>query len=131
MVITSATATAVRVSETIAELGLDRSKAAAAASSSEGATAVAALLCCATQVATWAGKPSPMLAARARARAACLTYAALPPCSFPPWCARAARRRRGELGTHPEGEAAPAEGDAAATAEEAPAAEAEAAAAFA
>ena len=45
----------------------------------------------------------PLLAARARARAACLTYG--PPCSFPPWCARAARR--GKLGTHPE--AAPGE----------------------
>ena len=45
----------------------------------------------------------PLLAARARARAACLTYG--PPCSFSPWCARAARR--GKLGTHPE--AAPGE----------------------
>ena len=49
------------------------------------------------------GVPGPMLAARARACAACLTYG--PPCSFPPQCARAARR--GELGTHPE--AAPGE----------------------
>ena len=60
----------------------------------------------ATSVATWGWQlsvPGPMLAARACACAAYLTCG--PPCSFPPQCARTARR--GELGTHPE--AAPGE----------------------
>ena len=81
-------------------------KAAAAASSSErgGGSAAPSLLV--QQVATWGWQlsvPGPMLAARACACAAYLTYG--PPCSSPPQCARTARR--GELGTHPE--AAPGE----------------------
>ena len=80
-----------------------RSKAAAAASSSGRRDGSEPPIRCATQVATWVGKPT-LCSRRARARArARLTYG--PPCSFPPLVR--AHGAPGELGTHPE--AAPGE----------------------
>ena len=80
-----------------------RSKAAAAASSSGRRDGSEPPIRCATQVATWSGKPA-LCSRRARARArARLTYG--PPCSSPQLVR--ARGAPGGLGTHPE--AAPGE----------------------